>query len=253
MDSENQVICWFSAGATSAVSAKLAVKKYPHVRVIYCDTGGEHFSNKQFVKDVEKWIAAPVEIIKNDKFTDHFDVFNKRRFIVGIHGAPCTIELKKKIRERIQEVDGIQIFGFSVEEKKRASDFQTNQFELNLEFNLIEANLSKGDCLAMLQNAGIKLPFMYQKQKSGVPYDHNNCIGCPKGQQGYWNKIRIDFPDVFERMAKLERKLDAAVNKKYINGVRHRLFLDELNPKAGNFKKETKIECSMFCHIAEKE
>ena len=30
-------------------------------------------------------------------------------------------------------------------------------------------------------------------------YNNNNCIGCIKGGMGYWNKIRVDFPEVFEK------------------------------------------------------
>ena len=43
----------------------------------------------------------------------------------------------------------------------------------------------------MLQNAGIELPEMYK-----LGYQHNNCIGCVKSSgAGYWNKIKIDFPE----------------------------------------------------------
>ena len=77
-------------------------------------------------------------------------------------------------------------------------------------------------------------------------YRNNNCIGCVKGQSGYWNKIRKDFPDVFDRMAKKERELNAAINKKYVKGKRIRVFLDELDPNAGRYEEE-KISCGLFC------
>ncbi len=32
-------------------------------------------------------------------------------------------------------------------------------------------------------------------------YPNNNCIGCVKGGMGYWNKIRKDFPEVFQKRA----------------------------------------------------
>ncbi len=54
----------------------------------------------------------------------------------------------------------------------------------------------------MIERAGIELPAMYK-----LGYRNNNCIGCPKGGMGYWNKIRVDFPEVFERMAALQREL----------------------------------------------
>ena len=51
-------VVWFSCGAASAIAAKYAVKKYENCEVVYCDTGGEHQSNGQFLKDVEKWIGG---------------------------------------------------------------------------------------------------------------------------------------------------------------------------------------------------
>jgi hypothetical protein len=78
-------------------------------------------------------------------------------------------------------------------------------------------------------------------------YQNNNCIGCPKGGMGYWNKIRQDFPEVFQRMAELERKLDNTVLR--ANGKP--LFLDELDPNRGNHAKEANFECSLLCAIAE--
>ena len=83
-----RVIVWFSAGATSAIAAKLTVMKYKdsdkEVCVVYCDTGGEHETNKQFLKDIEAWIEHPIIITKNPKYEDHWDVFKKERYIAGV-------------------------------------------------------------------------------------------------------------------------------------------------------------------------
>ena len=46
------------------------------------------------------------------------------------------------------------------------------------------------------------IPEMYH-----LGYHNNNCVGCVKGGMAYWNKIRVDFPGIFDRMAVLERKL----------------------------------------------
>lgn len=120
---------------------------------------------------------------------------------------------------------------------------------MNLDTVLIESGLNKGNCLQILKNAGIELPVMYQ-----LGYGHNNCIGCVKGQAGYWNKIRKDFPAVFERMANLERKLDVALCKTYAgDGKRKRVFLDELSPTAGRYEEEPKMSCDLLCKIVEKE
>ena len=88
------------------------------------------------------------------------------------------------------------------------------------EFPLIDKMLSKEDAHAILERLKIASPVMYN-----LGYRNNNCIGCVKGGMGYWNKIRIDFPEVFERMARLERE----VGHSCINGI----FLDELEPDRG--------------------
>jgi len=105
---------------------------------------------------------------------------------------------------------------------------------------LIDKGLGKIDCLAMLQNAGIELPEMYK-----LGYLNNNCIGCVKGGMGYWNKIKVDFPEQFDRMAKLERLKKQTIFKDR--------YLDELKPVDGNYPQEPNIECSIFCHIAEQD
>ena len=97
----------------------------------------------------------------------------------------------------------------------------------------------------MIQNAGIELPAMYK-----LGYKHNNCIGCCKAQGGgYWNKIREDFPDQFDRMAKASRDLGVTI----IREEGKRIFLDELTPEYGNYQDEPEIQCGIFCHIAESE
>jgi hypothetical protein len=77
-------------------------------------------------------------------------------------------------------------------------------------------------------------------------YRNNNCIGCVKGQAGYWNKIRRDFPKVFRRMAKVERSLNAAICKTERGGERQRVFLDELPKDAGRYE-DLDITCGLFC------
>lgn len=244
-----RVIVWFSCGATSAVSAKIAVSTLDNVEVVYCDTGGEHPDNMRFLKDVGRWIDREVTILKNEKYKDHFDVFEKTRYLVGVNGARCTIELKKKMREQYQKADDVHIFGFSIEEQGRAKRLSDNFPELNLEFNLIDRGLSKPDCLALVEQSGIELPVMYK-----LGYSHNNCIGCVKGQMGYWNKIRKDFPEIFERMANLEREIGAAINKTYAgDGERKVVYLDELTPDMGNPEKEPIIDCSLFCEMLKED
>ena len=240
-------ISWFSCGAASAVATKIALKKYKNLRIIYQDTGSEHPDNKRFLKDCEKWFDKEIEIIKSEKYTDIWDVFNKTKWLVGPSGARCTSELKRKVAESIidwGENQQFEIFGYTFEEKNRMERFKLNNNERKIVCPLIDKCLTKDDTLGLIWKAKIKLPKMYE-----LGYRNNNCIGCVKGQAGYWNKIKKDFPDVFNKMAKQERELNVAINKTYINGKRIKIFLDELPENMGNYKNEPSISCGLFCQM----
>lgn len=228
------IISWFSCGVTSAVATKLALRIYNDVRIIYIDTKSEHKDSLRFLHDCESWFNHKIEIVSSDKYTGHFDVIQKKRFLNSPYGAPCTLELKKKVRWKIEDEvrnwDG-QVFGFDVSEIHRAVRFQEQYPLAKPIYPLIEHQLSKSDCLALMSKARIKLPIMYR-----LGFHNNNCVGCVKGGKGYWWKIKQCFPDIFDRMAKIERNL----GRSCIKGC----FLDELQPTNLPPLVES---CSLFC------
>jgi len=240
-------VVWFSCGAASAVTAKMAVKKYGKECVIaYCDLSTtEHPDNLRFLEDIEQWIGVPILRLKSAVYKDTWDVYSKTRYLVGVAGARCTSELKRAVRVAFEEEGDIQMLGYTIDEKHRAARFNQQNPEVITEWILIEEGLTKEDCLGLLWKAGIEIPTMYK-----MGYTNNNCIGCVKGQSGYWNKIRVDFPDVFDRMAKLERELNVAINKRYEGTERIRVFLDELDPDVGNYQDEPNISCGIVCMSA---
>ncbi len=233
----------FSCGAASAVAAKYAVDRYEDIEVIYCNTlKYEHPDNLRFLHDVEKWLGREIKILASEKYTDIFDVFDKTGYLVGPRGARCTTELKINVRKRFQRFDDIHVLGFTSEEYDRANSFVNNNPELITDFILLRNGVSKKECIKKLVLAGIRLPEMYLKG-----YKNNNCIGCVKGQAGYWNKIRVDFPEAFRKMAEQERKMDVAINKRYEGKTRIRVFLDELDPNAGRYEVEGDFTCGVWC------
>lgn len=249
---EPRIICRFSCGAASAVATKLTLGKYDHERVeiTYCDPGSEHPDNKRFLVDCERWFDKRVTVLKSDKYADTWAVWKDRRFITSNKGAPCTGELKREPWYAMERPTDILVLGYTSEEQRRADSLRKQNFERVIETPLIEAGLAKSDCLALIERAGIELPMMYR-----LGYRNNNCIGCPKGGMGYWNKIRQDFPDVFERMAAQQRGLGpgSAFLRDRTGGKDVRLTLDELRPDQGNHEKEPSIECSVMCHAAEQD
>lgn len=241
-----RIISWFSCGAASAVSSKLAIQEHGKVEVVYQETNSEHPDNERFLSDCEQWFGQPVIRISSDRYHDIWEIFEKRRYLSGVKGALCTTELKKMVaRNYIKNDYPLEILGYTAEEQKRADQFLANNPERQAQLILIERGLTKDDCLGMIDRVGIEIPAMYK-----LGYTNNNCIGCVKGGMGYWNKIRVDFPEVFSRMAKMERELDAALCKTYAgDGKRKRVFLDELDPDAGNHLAEPKISCGIMCEV----
>jgi len=229
-----RVLVWFSAGAASAVAAKLALRRDGEVVIAYTDPGSEHPDNERFIADCERWFGRPVVRLRSERYADTWQVWEERRYLNGPAGALCTTELKKRQRFDFQRPDDVQVFGYTVEEDHRAERFRVNNPDVTLWCPLIDEGLRKSDCLAIVERAGIRLPEMYR-----LGYRNNNCIGCVKGGMGYWNKIRVDFPEVFARMARLERSIGASC----VNGV----FLDELDPVRGNHSNEPDMDCSLLC------
>ena len=241
---DERTLAWFSCGDASAVACALALKANPATVVarIYLPT--EHPDNDRFAADCARWYGKEIVTLQDPEGRSTWDVWEKRRYIAGIAGAPCTGELKKAVRFGFQRVDDIHVFGYTAEEVHRADRFRNENPEINVIFPLIENQLSKADCHAIVRAAGIELPAMYR-----LGFDNNNCIGCPKGGAGYWNMIRKHFPEQFQRMAELSRRLGARL----IRQRGERIFLDELLPETGKQKDEVAIECSPFCEAAIKE
>ena len=238
-----RIVCWFSCGAASAVATKLAIAenagKLPLI-IAYTEVMEEHPDNRRFLAECEKWFGQEIVILGNDYYKRSiYETF--KTSAMNIRGAaPCTRVLKKQVRERYEQVGDRQVFGYTAEEQQRYDRFIDANNEVDVWVPLIDKGLNKVDCLAMLQNAGIELPEMYK-----LGYLNNNCIGCVKGGMGYWNKIRVDFPEQFDRMAKLERFKKQTIFKDR--------YLDELKPTDGNYPQEPDIECSIFCQMAEQD
>jgi hypothetical protein len=233
-------IAWFSCGAASAVMSRILSKQIPDLHIVYNRVENEHKDNWRFLTDCSNWMGREIEITQSKKFKDVDDVIEKRKYISGHAGAPCTMELKRNVRLAYADINDINYWGFTVEEKKRATNYTGRNPQLINKYPLIEYGIRKADCLALIQEAGIELPIMYK-----LGYDHNNCIGCVKsGSPKYWNMIRRDFPEVFKKRAEQERKYKYALCR--VKGVA--TYLDELNPQEIEHT-DIDISCDLGCQM----
>ena len=241
----SRILAWFSCGAASAVVGKLlASRNTPDLTIVREVIDSEHEDNNRFAADCARWYGHEIIEIRSEKYRTHWDVIEQRRYISGPDGALCTVELKKVPRFAFQRPDDIHAFGYTADEGARIIRLKKQNPELTCIFPLFDAGLTKSDCLAMVERAGIALPAMYL-----LGYNNNNCIGCSKATgAGYWNRIRVTHPEAFDRMARAQREIGYTQVK--LKGSP--IFLDELPPDAGRHE-EPEIECSLMCVASENE
>lgn len=242
-----RVVSWFSYGAASAVATKIALMDGP-VTIASCDTGSEDSDNARFGEDCEGWFGQPITILKSDKYADTWDVWERRKFISGPEGAPCTGLLKIELRLAFQKPDDTHVFGYTndVLDIKRAKQIRENFFELTIRTPLIERGLDKAACRAILQGVGIAEPKTY-----AMGFPNANCLksGCGKATSpGYWALHRKMFPDGFARTAELSRRLGARLAR--INNVR--VFIDEI-PLDYPVTEATAPACDLLCGAITRE
>lgn len=238
MSNKKLIVCWISAGVSSFIAGYLERDNID--KFIYIDIDDQHPDSMRFIKDCERVLGKEVEILKSP----YGSVENTARacgvFKVAAGFAPCTNWLKKRVRKEWEyehrEYDITYVWGMDLDEKHRADRLTETMFEFEHCFPLIERDLKKEDAHGMCERLGIKRPAMYD-----LGYNNNNCVGCIKGGMGYWNKIRIDFPEVFLSRAKLEREIN--------NRILKECFLDELEPTRGRLSDEIPQDCSIFCML----
>lgn len=253
MTDGTRLVANFSCGAASAVATKLVIVQYPEREILIVNAfiAEEHPDNQRFLKDCAAWYARPIVQFMDLKYgASTFEVFRRKRFITGMGGAPCSKALKRDVLDPVRNPTDTVVLGYTAEEQARFDrwlDANNGQAAI---CPLIERGLTKSDCLGILQSAGIKLPKMYE-----LGYQNNNCIGCVKGGLGYWNKIRRDFPEAFERMSKLQEDIGPGASfLKLRDGKKNRYIpLRELPVDAGKYQDEPSITCGLFCEVAEKE
>lgn len=238
----SRTLSWFSCGAASAVATKL----FPAAIPVYCETGAEHPDNARFMADCEVWFGRLVTRLRSADYADTWDVWERTRWLAGIQGARCTVELKVKPRLAFQRPDDVHVFGYTADgpDQDRAVKLRANYPELEIETPLIDRGVTKAACLEMVRRAGIALPPLY-----ALGFQNNNCLPCVKATSpAYWALMRQEFPEKFARLAKLSRELGVRLCR--INDERR--FIDEISADQETTNPIVP-SCDFLCHIAESE
>lgn len=242
MTTEPRRVRWLS-GAASAVAAKLDIADHPGGVVAHCETGSEDPDVERFIRDCGDWLGVEIVRLRSPDFADTWAVWEKRRYMSGIAGAPCTSELKIAPLLAFQRPNDTHVFGYTADQRdvERAAHFRTNYPDTRMETPLIARGLTKAGCLAMVINAGIEPPRVY-----AMGFHNANCVPCVKATSpDYWALVRMHYPEQFERAAKLSREIGCRLAR--IND--ERVFIDEI-PADWPVSNPIAPACDFLCHIA---
>lgn len=206
----NKIITWWSGGVTSAVACKIAIDLYgiENVRLIFIDTFNEDQDTYRFKDDCEKWYGKEIETITaiGDIYKSIRDVWFKYLSLNTAHGAICSSELKRAVRLSWEKENRYthQVFGFDIDEPKRAKSLAKNYPKAKAVFTLLLFGHTKKDCIDLLIGAKIDIPITYK-----YGFLNNNCFetGCVQGGIGYWQKMQREFINKFDEMAYVEHEL----------------------------------------------
>lgn len=242
MTAASRRVRWLS-GAASAVAARMDLQAHPGGVVAHCETGSEDADTDRFIRDCEAWLGVEVTRLRSPEFADTWAVWEKRRYMSGIAGAPCTSELKIAPRLAFQEPGDIHVFGYTADrrDQDRAANFRLNYPDTAMETPLITGGLTKAACLALIISAGIEPPRVY-----AMGFHNANCVPCVKATSpDYWALVRQEFPEQFNRAATLSREIGCRLAR--IND--ERVFIDEI-PADQPVTNAVAPACDFLCHIA---
>jgi hypothetical protein len=241
-----RTLVWFSGGAASAVAAKIVLKTVPDAILVRCETGNEDPDNHRFERDVENWLGRKVTLLKSNDYASVPDVWKARRYMAGISGAPCTVEMKIVPRLAFQRPTDIHVFGYTADKQdvSRFERLKANYPELTVQAPLIKYDLPKAAVFTLLERAGIALPRSY-----AMGFPNANCLqsGCVKATSAaYWALYRQHFPEGFAKTAALARELNVRLCR--IAGKRQ--FIDEI-PEGYPTADAIVPACDFICQMAD--
>lgn len=114
----------------------------------------------------------------------------------------CTVDFKVKVIARWIREQGYARaeigLGISLDEFERARDMQwytEDGIDKRREYPLIDARLTRSDCLQIIASAGLPEP------------EKSSCYFCPFRRRGEWIELKKQEPDLFKRAVAVDERL----------------------------------------------
>ena len=119
------MVCQFSCGAASAVATKWTLVNYLDVLIVNAFIREEHKDNRRFLADCERWFERKILVLSSEKYDASTDeVWRRKQYMKGPRGAPCSLELKRKLLATVEEPGDIKVIGFTKGEEDRLAELE---------------------------------------------------------------------------------------------------------------------------------
>jgi len=176
--------------------------------VVFADTGDEKEATYRYLSEVAEPYAHGygMEIVtlgpewRAPQYSPDLETYSLGRHMVpGTFTRWCTARYKvdplARYRKRVlgaTKAKPVEAWiGISLDEARRAKD-SIDPTEIK-RYPLIELGLSRQDCAAVIERAGLPVP-----PKSG-------CWFCPFMRRGQWQQLKREQPELFARALAMER------------------------------------------------
>jgi hypothetical protein len=125
-----KTVSWFSAGVSSAVATKLALKQHPDLEILYIHIDDQHPDTLRFVNDCGFWFNKSITVLKSRySCVDH--ACRAGAYINGVAGAKCTDYLKRRVRKEWERENNPThyVWGFDCSSRERESKQDIGNYE----------------------------------------------------------------------------------------------------------------------------
>jgi len=187
---------------------------------IFADTGDEPGWVYEHLEMLKAWSSIPIHVTSKGRLSQDVEdrLTGKKKRVAAIPAwtrgrdgreAPlrrqCTKEYKiEPLEKKVRELLGYKkyqrnrhkvacLLGISTDEISRVKASCTHWIT-NL-FPLIDAGLSRADCVRVIEDAGLPVP------KTSA------CVFCPYHDDRYWLDLKANHPDEFARAVAFDRMI----------------------------------------------
>jgi 3'-phosphoadenosine 5'-phosphosulfate sulfotransferase (PAPS reductase)/FAD synthetase len=179
-------------------------------RIVIADTGREKTSTWDYREEIAEPLAqsmgltieiAPRRLAYVDLYSHQGDLLLPVYTLTGKLSAFCSVEWKQRVvRRYLKEQHGIRTatawIGYALDERHR---YKPNKEDATgpwyRSFPLLDLNLTKRDCIQVIQDAGLPLP------------PPSSCWMCPNMPNEEWRYVRDNYPADFEQACRLDEEI----------------------------------------------